>query len=507
MNHRTLNNPHDDRKEIKPPYSKIFIVCSKELREEDLHAPFEKFGAIEDLYVPKDRTTGESKGVAYIKYQKTSSAAMAIQTMHQAVIPNSSKPLKVMVSANRSDNTDNSTDKCNRLFIKIHKQATEAEIKEHFIEFGNVEAVIIQKDKSTYESKGLAYVIFESFLDAARAFEECDKKYKAVFATPKLDLKRSRDSYDFHNDSSRSCNSSIRKNSYNDYYTDARDSLNVNSLIRTNPQNFDSVCATCTPAVPQKHMEKLFNIVPGMLQCQYTVDNYNGFCRAVISYEDERAAAYAVERLHNFEYPSGEIVTVKPNNPLSKAASDLTSMVNSFKNAVDVGNPDLVQLANAIAQASTLIKVAASGKVDSKSDLEANFNIKQEMNYCNVALPPPQPMASPGSTVARRCFIVGKPHPPPKDVLMDIFRRFGDLIEVSTFPNKTFGFVKYASMKAAQEAINTLNGASVCGCHLKVIEADEKPTKDKDRSTHMDTDLENLHTDSDSDRKRMKFHD
>lgn len=51
------NNKNDD-----PPNSRLFVICHKSLDEDDLKRAFEKFGKIEDIWVVKDRNTGENKG-------------------------------------------------------------------------------------------------------------------------------------------------------------------------------------------------------------------------------------------------------------------------------------------------------------------------------------------------------------------------------------------------------------------------------------------------------------
>lgn len=45
-----------------PPYSRLFIVGSKQLSEDDFRGAFSKFGEIEEVWVVKDRHTGERKG-------------------------------------------------------------------------------------------------------------------------------------------------------------------------------------------------------------------------------------------------------------------------------------------------------------------------------------------------------------------------------------------------------------------------------------------------------------
>lgn len=490
-------NRAEDRKEEKPPYSRIFVVCGKQTREEDLQTAFERFGNIEDLHIPRDRNTGEPKGVAYIKYTKTSSAAAAIQDLHLKPLQANQKPIKVMIALNRNDTGTHNEERYKRLFIKVHKDASESEIIDHFSNFGRVSSVHLQKDKATGGCRGFAYVNYSNFYDAAKAFEECDSKYKPVFATPKDELKRTRPALDspMHlNESSIGSNFSMN-DSFNDNHTQKEPfSLTTKSMI----YNYDTIIVTCSPQVSQKSIERLFNIVPGMMQCQYTTDTYNGFCKAIITYDSEKAAAYALERINNFEFPSGEIVTIKPDdNPLNKVANNLANIVNSFKNSLDAGNPNLLQLADAIAQTSTLIKAATTSKIDSK------VHKTESDNYGNICLPPPQPMANSTSRVAQRCFIVCKPYPPHLSVLRDIFCRFGDLIDVCTFPNKTFGFVKYASIRAAQDAMRTINGVVFHGVHYKVLEADERPSKDEDNSSKNE-DEEYLEHGKES--KRIKLH-
>lgn len=46
-----------------PPNSRLFIICSKQLVEEDFRNAFSRFGEIEEIWVVKDRNTGERKGM------------------------------------------------------------------------------------------------------------------------------------------------------------------------------------------------------------------------------------------------------------------------------------------------------------------------------------------------------------------------------------------------------------------------------------------------------------
>ena len=82
-----------------PPFSRVFIVCSRGHKEEDIQAAFQPFGQIEDVWMVKDRMTKENKGICYVKYDKASSAALAIENMDGKLVGNEPKPIKVCMCA------------------------------------------------------------------------------------------------------------------------------------------------------------------------------------------------------------------------------------------------------------------------------------------------------------------------------------------------------------------------------------------------------------------------
>ena len=78
-----------------PPFSRVFVVCSRNHKEDDIKRAFEPFGIVEDVWMVKDRMTKESKGICYVKYDKASSAALAIESLDGTVIGDEIKPVKV----------------------------------------------------------------------------------------------------------------------------------------------------------------------------------------------------------------------------------------------------------------------------------------------------------------------------------------------------------------------------------------------------------------------------
>lgn len=46
----------------EPPMSRLFIICNKENNEAELRSCFENYGEIEDIWIVKDKRSGENKG-------------------------------------------------------------------------------------------------------------------------------------------------------------------------------------------------------------------------------------------------------------------------------------------------------------------------------------------------------------------------------------------------------------------------------------------------------------
>lgn len=82
----------------EPPNSRIFLVISKYTPESVLRERFSPFGEIQDIWVVRDKHTKESKGIAFVKFARSSQACRAMEEMHgQCLSPNDTKPIKVRV--------------------------------------------------------------------------------------------------------------------------------------------------------------------------------------------------------------------------------------------------------------------------------------------------------------------------------------------------------------------------------------------------------------------------
>lgn len=464
MDYRRKRN--EESSDDTPTYSRLFVVCERQLTETNIRDAFSKFGELEVVKIPRDHRSGSPKGIAYVKFSKTSEAAAALEAMNLCVLPNSVRPLKVMVACNRSDIQfdDDDNDKYRRIFINIPKTTNENELDAHFKHFGKIISIQIQRDRTTGESKGFAYIKYKTFSETACAIENCDRVYRAIFAQPKGYNSR-------HQETSYEANLNDLANTS----TNVRTSLL--SMMNTRPEGYNCVHFMCAPYLAHHQVNSLFDIVPGMVKCDFFLDILHNVGKGSVLYSNPISAAYAVEKLNTFEYPPGVRIFVKPDPSKfdvthEQSFATMPNVVNKLRNAItetsSSSTPDLAKLADAIAEASKLIKIVTQGA------LEEKIPDSNELNYCSVKLPPPKPLADIDSLVAKRCFLVCKPKPPPLTVLRDVFCRFGDLINVYTLPNKTVGYARYASTQAADEAIKALHGAEICGVRMKVIEAEEE---------------------------------
>lgn len=448
-----------------PPFSRLFVGCGNNIEGINLLELFSEFGEVEDIFIPRNHHTNTVKGIAFVKFAKTSQAALAQYKLHNQEIMGCR--LKVVVASNHSKvEGDQLENDCRRLFITCSKNDNEDTLYDYFKQFGTIVSITIQREKSTGVSKGFAYITFANFTEAAKAYEEANKVYKVLFAKPK----------------EKSGFSLIEKNmsalaNLNTGFQNIASNLSEAAVL-TQAMNIDSdgytkLSATCSNYVLPRQIEALFDLIPGMLHFQYTRDWKHNCPKIFITYSNPISARYAVQKLNYFEYPPGECIQVKPEyndkySPKIKK-SKISSAVNDLKMAMSAASntaqPDLKELIDTIAKASSLVKSATTG------DPEAVFG---DLNYCSVTLPPPQALAHIDSPVVKRCFLVLSPQPPPQTVLLDVFSRFGNLITVYSIPGTSIGYANYASAHSANEAIKTLHGASVCKVPIKVLEAKER---------------------------------
>jgi hypothetical protein len=309
------SRPEDKSRSDNPPNSRLFIVCGKNITDDEFREAFQLYGTIEEVWVLKDR------GIAYVKFAKTSEAALAMEAMNGRCIPPHPRPLKVMIANSRgqSGTRDVSEAERCRLFLVVPKTMTEEDLRRRFSEFGDVDYVSIVKDRATNESKGFAYVKYHRMSHASRAFEDCDRSFKPVFAEPKP----SKVGPAYHEGGGGGTatgpgsgpGSTISGSSVSAY-----DMLSYMDSSASNPEGVCCLSVAASPTVNQDQIWKLFDIVPGLDYCELKHAGQRGgppgkglVGKNIFSvvYNNPQSSAYAKEKLHGFEYPPGQRMTIR----------------------------------------------------------------------------------------------------------------------------------------------------------------------------------------------------
>jgi len=439
----------------EPPNSRLFIVCGKTVTEEDFRQSFEPFGTVEKVEIHKDRK-GESKGIAYIKFSKTSEAALAVEEMNGRCIGEHPRPLKVLIAHSRDQgpvrDAINEEERLLRLFVVVPRDLEEEDLKDEFSSWGPVQYVNIVRDRETKESKGFAYVKYYRITHAAKAFESCDRSYKPVFAEPRPS-KHASNGHDSELSNGYSAPPSLRSGSCGHTLAPRAGSLHSGSGGST------QLAINCSPLVSEDQLWRLFDLIPGLETCslQHNLSSNQARSHGVATYTNSEAAMYARQKLHGFEYPPGERLIVKLLDPGGTQSYSQTQ--------------GLQLLCESIAQATSLM---ASHSLDSP-----RYPGSLMPGYCSVPLPSPQPLAPMDCRVECRLFYVASPTPPPLYTLKDVFARFGGLVDLYLLSGKRCGYALFSTSESAKEAMQALNGQEVCGARLKVMLAEPNNKQDK----------------------------
>lgn len=554
--HRSGSRRYGDQEERSrgddPPNSRLFIIGGKTITEAEFRDAFSEYGKIESLDIKKDRTTGAPKGITYVKFSKTSEAAAALENLNGKCLGDDPRPLKIVIASSRGEASgrgaggEDDDVKATRLFLVVPKKMTEEEIREVFSEYGPIEHITIVRDKLSGNPRGLAYVRYHRFSHAAKAFENCDPSYRPKFAEPKpqpgiggLRMAPSSDrgggmmTGNFGGFGGAASfggggfTGPMGGGGGNFMGGGGRDVMPQNNMAAVfgmmqqssssvqNPTNSCRLRVLFNPSMSKDMFWNLFNIVPGLEHCELIEMTADGAWGGVI-YNNPRSAAWAIERIHGFEYPPGFkiIVTYDDMAPRSGGAFSMANGMPGMGGQMTAnggnvsgdnvggggGNKPLpsniMSLVSSIQAATEALKASGYGGVISgggsgsapaggsgMSATGMGFGGGYETDaqaVCSAKLPARQPTLPATTRVEERLFFVLKDalEPPAPAMVTDLFCRFGNLIDAYCLPRKKCGYARYAKKESADEAVALLNDQDLLNSRLKVVLADEeKPGK------------------------------
>jgi len=454
--------------EDNPPNSRLFIIGGRALTEEDFREAFSPFGEIERVDVKRD------KGISYIKFAKTSSAAEALEEMNGKSISADPRPLKIVIASTRSQGSNREDVTALRLFLVIPKTFTEDDMRAEFSQYGPVEYVNIIRDKRTNESKGLGYVKYFRFSHAAKAFENVDPSFKPKFADPRPGP----GSGSFGPPPGPGFGAGQAggyDGGFPDFGPGPGPSRPTFESSIPNPALTSRLSFMCSSQAGQDKLWRLFDIIPGLEYCDISHQDPRGDrAYGTVVYNNPQSASYALEKLHGLDYPSGSRIMIKYDD---SGASRVGGGPPPPAGGQGQLPAEIKTLVNTIQHATQMLNQAGYGDAVSVPGAGPGVNVVFDPDTMfSGSLPPTQPLLRGSNNCAQRLFVVFKEcrgDAPPQHILNDVFCRFGNLIEVYLMKGKKCGYVKYATVESAQQAIDTLNEQTLCGSFLKVMVAED----------------------------------
>ncbi|XP_073526064.1 uncharacterized protein [Phyllobates terribilis] len=82
MSHFGRAGPPD----IRDTYSLLVLNITFRTTADDLHPLFDKYGKVVDVFIPRDRRTGESRGFAFVRYKYQDEAQKAVERLDGRVV-------------------------------------------------------------------------------------------------------------------------------------------------------------------------------------------------------------------------------------------------------------------------------------------------------------------------------------------------------------------------------------------------------------------------------------
>lgn len=306
--------------------SRLFVICGRQITKEQLMHHFKDDGQIEECVVIVDKKTGQGKGVAYVKFTKTSSAARGLRK-NGTYIENETRPIKVMISASyQKKKEDGAPEEVNeyrfrRLFAVVPSSKDEESIKKEFNRFGAVTQVRLVPDKKN-QSQCAAYITFTSFMETALAIEGCDPNYRAKFCLPRETLNKEKETTGGKFEPS---NGSSRKRTHS---PETSRSVDVKLVV------------ICSNTLNQDRLWRIFDIAPGMKYCNIVTQNDINITASVV-YSSKDEAQRAVDKIHGLEYPIGERIIVRHENEFrdETGTNDVLSQLGPSKPILNAQTP------------------------------------------------------------------------------------------------------------------------------------------------------------------------
>ncbi|XP_042326876.1 LOW QUALITY PROTEIN: RNA-binding protein 45-like [Sceloporus undulatus] len=522
-----------DPRSDHPRYSRLLASLGTAASPEEIRQRFAPFGEVADVWVMRDRPCGgEALGAAYVKYALASQACRAAEELEgRRFSPEAPRPMKVCIAQRQTTGGTKNIGIRQLTLIHVHvpDSFTEKHLTDTFKIYGTIDVcMILQK-----ENEEVAYIRFLKASQAALAIEECDKRFKAVWADGETTLP---EIYEEKKESSEVQRSSL-SSLVSGYSTTGPDL--VNKLPEYHEHEYSKGSMDYRTPLPESVTKQnesslqysYVNNTEQEAQCYrteqssiYTSDKSTKSSECIVMGEEtsyhkirERnllASAQppnlaSVERrdtkspesvsrrlLVVSEFPFSRqqlfnLCNLIPGLESCEVSQGLYSnhayAVVQYNNAASAiyakhklngfeypfGSWLLVTFIEGGTGKTDLLRRTAKRKPSSFQLLESS-ETQSSSPYLqtDAGLPSSKRKAPLDSYVRERLFIMFSPHPLPQDILDNVLCRFGNFINVYLIPGENIAYAMFAERASASDAIAVLHGKTVNGVKLKVKLAD-----------------------------------
>lgn len=176
MGQDQMDISNGDNKQKGAEDRKIFVGgIAAEVSNEDLQSYFTQFGEVTQAQVKIDRTTGRSRGFAFVEFATAEACKNALQQREQQI---KNKQCEVKPAKSRENK---------KVFVGgLPADHPEDELRKHFEQYGKVEDIEWPFDKQTKNRRNFAFIVFEEEEAADRAANNP----KQVFSDRECDVKK-----------------------------------------------------------------------------------------------------------------------------------------------------------------------------------------------------------------------------------------------------------------------------------------------------------------------------
>lgn len=155
---------------------KIFVGgIAYDVTNEDLSSYFSQFGDVSQAQVKFDRTTGRSRGFAFVEFATAEACKLALAQREQQI---KNKQCEIKPAKSRENK---------KVFVGgLPADHPEEELRKHFEQYGKVEDIEWPFDKQTKARRNFAFIVFEEE-DAA---DKASSISKQTFGSRECDVKK-----------------------------------------------------------------------------------------------------------------------------------------------------------------------------------------------------------------------------------------------------------------------------------------------------------------------------